>query len=347
MDDEQSGSTGTFNDDGAAIPEYVNYVNLLYRLACFTFIIGMSSLVISTILKIRSLHNVHNILIVNLMVDDIIGIVFYAFSNIGMTISYIIGVQDPFRCDVLHFSIFPIIVVMYTFVMLSVEKFIAIKYALRYKAIVTHCRVYQAIAAIWIIILIFKFTALIYELTVVTEYDKSSRFGFCFIKQNSYLVVLFSTHVPVFLAFSVTIILDAYLSIKAYQVYKRIQEENGEEKQVSKDKLNKILKQLKPMITLLVTILGSTAIGVVIAIIYASTLTVEGTSVLKHIILPNLPYINLSLHPLVYGLYFRKIRQPLCRRLKHMVLSCNFIKKMNSVSPGQANNGRSIQRAWM
>ena len=41
--------------------------------------------------------------------------------------------------------------------------------------------------------------------------------------------------IPIFLA------LDASVSIKAYQVYHRIQKENGEEKQASKDKLNKIL----------------------------------------------------------------------------------------------------------
>ena len=276
---------------------------------------------------------------------DILAVIVYAFHNIGMTISYMIGVQDPFRCDVLNFFMSPITVIMYTFVMLSVEKFIAIKYALRYKAIVTHRRVYQVIAAGWIIILLFKLTALIYELTVDTEYDKLSRFGFCHAKQGSFFVVLFSIFIPIFLAFPVTITLDAYLSIKAYQVYKRIHKENGEEKQVSKDRLKKILKQLKPMITLLVTILGSITMAIVISIIYASTLTVEGTSVLKHVILPNLPYLELSLHPLVYGLYFRKIRQPLCRRLKSMVRSCKFNKKVNSVLPGQAYNGR--QRAWM
>ena len=105
----------------------------------------MGSLVISTILKIRSLHNIHNILVVNLMVADIIGILIYTFQNVGMTVSYIIRVQDPFRCDVFHFFLFPIFITFYTFVMLSVEKFIAIKYALRYKAIVTHRRIYQAI----------------------------------------------------------------------------------------------------------------------------------------------------------------------------------------------------------
>ena len=346
MDDEQSGSTDTFmiSDDGAGILKYVDYVTLVFRLAGTLFTIGMGSLVISTILKTRSLHNVHNILIVNLMVADIVAVVVYGFQNTGMMVSYIIGIQDPFRCDVLRFTLFPIIVIMYTFVMISVEKFIGIKYALRYKAIVTHRRVYQAIATGWITALLFKLIGLIYELIVGTEYDKSSQFGFCFVKQDSFIAILFTPIVPIFLAFCMTIILDAYVSIKAYQVYKRIQKENGEDKQMSKDKLNKILRQFKPMITLLVTILGSTTIAVIICIIYVSALTVEGPSFVKHIILPNLPYVDMSLHTLVYGLYFRKIRRPLCRRLKRMARSCKLIKNMNAISPGQA---RSIQRAWM
>ena len=65
----------------------------------------------------------------------------HAFHNTGMMLSYIIGIQDPFRCDVLHFFLFPIIVAMYTFIMIPVDKFIGIKCALRYKAIVTHRRV--------------------------------------------------------------------------------------------------------------------------------------------------------------------------------------------------------------
>ena len=149
MDDEQSGSTDTFSDDGVGIPVYVDYISLAYCLASTTFIIGMGSLVISTILKTRSLHNFHNVLIVNLMMSDIVTVVVFGFQNIGMTISYIIGIQDLFRCDVFHFSIFPVIVSMYTFVMLSVEKFIGIKYALRYKAIVTHRRVSQVIYCRW------------------------------------------------------------------------------------------------------------------------------------------------------------------------------------------------------
>ena len=127
MDDAQSGSADSISVDSLDIPEYVTYVVLVYRLASTAFIIGMGSLIISTIIKTRSLHNVHNIFIVNLMVPDIIGIAAYTFYTTGMTLSYIIGIQDPFRCDVFNFFLFSLVMTLYTFVMLSVDKFIAIK----------------------------------------------------------------------------------------------------------------------------------------------------------------------------------------------------------------------------
>ena len=348
MDDEQSGLTDAFNGGGVGILMYVDYVSLVYQLASTAFIVGMGSLIISTILKTRSLHNVHNVLIVNLMVSDIVGIAFYAFQNIGMTVTYIIGIQDPFRCDVFHFFLFPVLINMYTFIMISVDKFIGIKYALRYKAIVTHRRVCRVIAAGWIIAFLFKLTGLLYEVIAGIEYDKLSRFGSCLHKRDSFLAILFTPAIPIFLAFFITITLDAYVSIKAYQVYQRMQKESGEEKQASKDKLNKILRQLKPMITLLVTVLGSTTIAVIVATTYNyASVTAEGSSIVSHFILQNLPYLDLSLHPLVYGLYYRRIRQPLCRRLKRMARSFRCSKSVNSISPSQACNDRQIQRAWM
>ena len=179
------------------------------------------------------------------------------------------------------------------------------------------------------------------------EYDKLPRYGLCLEKEILFIDLLFGLTVPIFLAFFITTPLDVYLSIKAYQVYKTIQKENGGDKQASTDKLSEILRQLKPLITLLVTILGSTTIAVIIAIIYDYASITDGQpSFLTHVILPNMPYLDVSIHVVVYGLYFRKIRQPLCRRLKRMMRSCTFNKKMNSVSPGQAFYGRSTQTAW-
>ena len=175
------------------------------------------------------------------------------------------------------------------------------------------------------------------------------RISTCF-KKLSLIDILLNVTVPIFLAFFITIILDIYLSIKAYQVYKRIQKEEGEDRQ---DKLNKLLRQFKPLITLLVTILGSTTIAVIIAIVFIAIhfndapVTSDGPSLFQQVIFPNVPYLDVSLHVVVYGLYFKKIRQPLCRRLKHMVRSFKFNKKTNSISPGQAWYGRSTQAAWM
>ena len=106
MEDEQFGYTDTPTTDSLPISAYITYVILVYRFSSTVFVIGMASLVISTILKTRTLHNVHIILIVNLMVSDIVGVVIYTLQTTGMMFSHIIGIQDPFRCDVLRF--FPI-----------------------------------------------------------------------------------------------------------------------------------------------------------------------------------------------------------------------------------------------
>ena len=348
MDYELSGSTNMLSNNSLAIPDHQNihvtFAVMVFRFVTTAYVTGMGSLIISTILKTRSLHNVHNFLIVNLMLADILAAAILMLTSTVMMVLYIIGIQDPIRCDVFSFMQFPVIVIMYTFVMISVDKFIAIKYALRYKAIVTPRRVCQAIGAGWITALLIRFMRLVYELIVGVHYDKYSQFGSCSVKQGFNLLPFLTSVIPVVLAFFITITLDIYLSIKAYQMYKKIQKENGEEKQVSKDKLNKLFRELKPLITLLVTILGTTIIPVILTIIFVSTRTVERNIFAEQVILPNSGYLVLTLHPLVYGLYFRKIRQPLCRKLKRMARSFKFA---NSVSPSQAPNGQSTRIAWM
>ena len=75
------------------------------------------------------------------------------------------------------------------------------------------------IAAGWIIAILFKLTGLLYEVIAGIEYDKLSWFGLCLHKCGSFLTILFTPIIPIFLAFFITITLDTYVSIKAYQVY--------------------------------------------------------------------------------------------------------------------------------
>ena len=114
MEDEQSGTTDIFSGD-TGTPAYVTYAVLVYQLASTTFMISMNSLIISTILKTRSLHNVHNVLIANLMLSDMVGVIAYTFQTTGMMLSHLIGTQDPFRCDVFNFFLFPLISSMYIY----------------------------------------------------------------------------------------------------------------------------------------------------------------------------------------------------------------------------------------
>ena len=348
MDDEQSGSGDNFGADTPDIPGYVTYIVLFIHLASTVCIIGMDCLIISTIAKNRSLHNVHNIFIVNLMVSSMVLVAVYTFQSTGMMFSYIIGIQDPFRCDIFNFFLFPIIVNVYTFVMLSVDKFIAIKYSLRYKAIVTYHRAYQVIAAVWITAFLLSFTRLILELiSAGSEYNKSSQFGACLIEQHWVTIDLLTLIIPILFACCITIALDVYLSIKAYQLYIKSQGDNGEGLQTRVEDNNKTLQQLKPIFTLLVTVLGNIAIMVITSIFHILTLVVEDESYhlfVNHILAPSSVHLVLILHPLVYGLYFKKIRQPLCRRLKRMTQRCKFKRKPNSIMPTQA---RSIRSAWM
>ena len=79
MGDGQSGSTDILRAYIPAVPEYLTYVVLVYRLVCAVIMFGLGGMIVSTIVKIRALHNVHSILIVNLMVS--IQIDCYYISN--------------------------------------------------------------------------------------------------------------------------------------------------------------------------------------------------------------------------------------------------------------------------
>ena len=172
----------------------------------------------------------------------------------------------------------------------------------------------------------------------------------CSNEQDWIVLDLLTIIIPAFFVCCITITLDVYLSIKAYQLYIKSQGDNGEGLQTRVEDNNKTLQQLKPIFTLLVTISGNIAVTVIACTVYVSTLMVEDKSYqmfTKNVLIPNSPYLTLIVHPLEYGLYFRKIHQPLCRRFKQKTQCCKFKRKLNFVMPSQACNGRSIQNAWM
>ena len=154
---------------------------------------------------------------------------------------------------------------------------------------------------------------------------------------------------PAFLTSLITVFLDAFLTIKAYQIRKRIEEEsklsgghsgdNGKLKAL-KNKETNIKKQLKPVITLTVVVMGNSIFGLMIPILIVSAALLESPAVYKsvvwHLIVPNLTYVNLLLNPFAYGLYFKQIREPMMRLLRRITSLCKC--KSAAVAPEPQRN---------
>ena len=94
-------------------------------------------------------------------------------------------------------------------------------------------------------------------------------------KRNTFIFTLFTTMLPIFTISLTVLILNVFLSCKAYQVhrYKKspdYQEQSALKKKKLKKKQAIIKTQLKPMITLLIVILGSCscAVGLLFPLLY-------------------------------------------------------------------------------
>ena len=87
-----------------------------------------------------------------------------------------------------------------------------------------------------------------------------------------------------------------------------------------------IRKHLKPMITLMVVVMGNSFIGLLFPILFVSATLLDSPtvyeSVVRYIIAPNFGYVAFLLHPFAYALYFKQVREPMMRLLKWITYPC-------------------------
>jgi len=95
------------------------------------------------------------------------------------------------------------------------------------------------------------------------------------------------------------------------------------------------------MITLLVVVLGSSAFGLLLPLLYFPVIALDSPAVYENFVrygvTPNVGYLIYLLHPFVYGLYYKQVREPMMKVLKRV--TCR--KKFNSVVP------QPRRTAWM
>ena len=266
MSDDHSGSnqeTTTTDDHTDHLPAYLAYLPLGFKAISTVITVLMAGWIIVTIKTTRRLHKIHNI-----YVDAISALINLLLSG-TMIIGYFTGIGDFIGCNVFCFLHFPVTTINFAFLMISVDKVIAVTFPFRYREIMRSRVVFGIIITKWLLIIALN-THYLFEFNP-EGVTKIAKFGVCRSNDEiTYYTNLMTYMLTVFLACFLTAILNIYLTIKAYQVHKHIQEESklsgghstdNDQLRTLKKKQATIKKHRKPMITLLVVVLGSSSIG--------------------------------------------------------------------------------------
>ena len=321
-----SGTT-TPDHQGPNLPGYFPYLSLVFKWITTLIILMMAGWVVFTIKTTRKLHKPHNIFVANLMITDIISVVLTTVQASIMMIGYATGLGDFINCRVYIFLLFPILVMYCTYLMISVNQVIAIALPYRYKKIMK-CHTIAGVIAVGWLVPIFFYLHVFFN----TDYVKSAQYGYC-LENNSFILLFVTFLLPVFALSLIVLVLNVYLSFKAYQVQGKIRAESrlsgarSNEVNKLKKKQATIKTHLKPMITLLVVVLGSSSFGLLFPIFFVSARILEVPEIeemMTNMVASNIGYLVFLVHPFVYGLYYKQIREPMMKVLKRVICRNKF-----------------------
>ena len=314
--------TTTPDQQGPHLPGYVPYLPLIFKWIATLIILMMAGWVVFTIKTTRKLHKPHNIFVANLMITDIISAILTTVQASIMMIGYATGIGDFINCRIFVFLLFPIFVIQYTYLLISVDKVIAIAIPFKHRKIMRRRVIIGSIVSGWLV------SILLYSRHVFFNpgYIKVAQYGICQELDINFIFFLLTFIMPIFAVSFITLTLNICLSYKAYQVQRQIRAEfrlsgtTSNEIKNLKKKHATIKTQMKPMITLLVVSLGSTAINLLFPILYIPARVLETPAfyedMMNYVFAPNVGYLVLLLHPFVYGLYYKQVRESMMKVLK-------------------------------
>ena len=237
-------------EQGPDLPGYLAYLSLGFKFSATLITLLMAGWVLFTIKSTRNLHKPHNIFVAHLMVVDIISAVLSTAQTSIMMVGFASGVGDFINCRVFKFLLLTVMVIFSTYLTISVDQIIAIAFPFKYKRLMKRHVIASFIASMWVL------SALLSTPVFFTDgYTKTPQYGTCLSEGSTFVNTLISFILPISIASIVAIILNAYLSIKAYQVHKQIQMENrlsgtSDGLKHLKQQQATIKVHLKPMITL-------------------------------------------------------------------------------------------------
>ena len=184
----------------------------------------MAGWVFVTIKTTKSLHKPHNIFVANLMITDILLAVFGFLASGSLTISSLFEVEYLISCKEFLLPFLPAGLAGVLYVVLSVDKVIAIAFPFKYRKILTPRTACKIIIVSWILaVLRCAFTIFFGN----NYFIKVASYDICVLIKTSFISSIFTYYTPVVIALILTLILNVYLAMKAYQICKQIQKESN------------------------------------------------------------------------------------------------------------------------
>ena len=313
MDLDQSFNE-SYPSSNIEVSVYITYFNMIFIAVIATIVITPSVMVINVIWWTKELHTRYYFFVTNLLATDIVSITVRSISQYLIMILYLLGLDSDSAQMVLQLSIFPLFTLIHLMtiilpVTVAIEHMIVIGLPYRHRSIMTTKTVIGILATMLGVSL--TFTVMI---TIVVSID---------VVWPLALVYYDATVAPFFVILRLTstvfiIAANSFLYYKVYESNKRAKENErlGNEEEAKKfQKLIKLLRmQMKPTITLLlvggIDVIGNVLISFVYTLIKVSTEPNTGFYLEQFLMYP----VSVSLlicHPLVYGLYMKKIRRRL------------------------------------
>ena len=335
MDYPGSGANQETDHHGVTLAGYFPYISLVFKLTATPIILLLSGWVVYTIKTTRHLHIPHNIFVVNLLVAGMITTLIDCFMSSSMIISYVLSVESFISCYALKLQLIPYNTINLSFVIIAADNVITIRFPFKHKRMMTPRVVAAIVSGLWLIAVIPTASTMIFNVDGVLEVPQ---YGACFYDGNAVVEAIFVFILPIVVASILAIALNVYLALKAFQVLKQIKKESrltgttiqSERITSLKKKQRNIKHNRKPIITLLVLILGSTFIPLCLAPLhilgryYIKSQAYQ--DIMEYVIVVNIGYIIRFFHPVVYGLYFKQVREP-------MMACWKRLNKVNSVAP--------------
>ena len=316
-------SNGTINDVNLDVPLFATYLNMFILLGAMPAIIIPAVLVICIILITEKLHTVYYLFVINLLATDIFNTLKMGFEFI-LTCLYLSGINADSTVTFVIYAILtiPRIAARFSFIILAIDRVVAIALPYRHKSIMTYRRAYVMLMFTWIIPTVMTLAVyLSSSLTFVGPFGAYTPTG----NDNPIAIPLLFLFV---LALSIVIIvcINIYLYSQITKS-KQILEENmrthgtddGNERNENKQakrRYHKLRKQVKTTLPLLILggVDGMINLINMMLLIIIKRFSLESfiIYVFQFVVHPSL-YIQLMSHSLLYGVYMKDIRRKFCK----------------------------------